>query len=84
MIEISCFPLNDCHSIMNLISIHLQIRKGLLEIRNTLKVGDVSEFDSFMSAVIDKRAFDRIKGYIEFAKQSSELEIIAGGGYDDR
>lgn len=60
-----------------------QIKKQLLEARDTLKIGDVSEFDSFSSAVIDEKAFQRIKGYIDFAKQSPELEIIAGGSYDD-
>lgn len=65
------------------VSLWSKIREGLLEIRDTLKVGDVSEFDSFMSAVIDKKAFDQIKGYIEFAKNSPDLQIIAGGGYDD-
>lgn len=55
----------------------------MLEARDTLKIGDVSEFDSFSSAVIDEKAFQRIKGYIDFAKQSPELEIIGGGSYDD-
>ena len=63
---------------------YFQIKEGLLQVRNTLKIGDVSDFSSFTSAVIDKKAFDRIKGYIEFAKQSPELEILAGGTYDDK
>ncbi|XKL59726.1 hypothetical protein PGB90_000742 [Kerria lacca] len=58
--------------------------KGLLETRNSLKIGDVAEFDSFSSAVIDQKAFKRIKSYIEFAKQSSDLKIIAGGLCDDK
>lgn len=37
---------------------------------------------SFMSAVIDKRAFDRISGYINHAKTSNKLKIIAGGDCD--
>ena len=36
-----------------------------------------------MGAVIDQAAFDSIKDYIEYAKASSEAEIIAGGTYDD-
>lgn len=39
---------------------------------------------SFTSAVIDKVAFDRIKGYIDYARNSKNLEIIGGGQYDDR
>ncbi|HCS48110.1 MAG TPA: hypothetical protein DIW61_07600, partial [Candidatus Aminicenantes bacterium] len=35
-----------------------------------------------MGAVIDAAAFDSIVEYIEYAKKSSEAQIIAGGGYD--
>nr|CAD7399692.1 unnamed protein product [Timema cristinae] len=60
-----------------------QIKEGLLEIRNQLKVGDPTEFDSFMSAVIDDKAFQRIKNYIEHARKSSNIKILGGGDYDD-
>jgi len=56
----------------------------LLEIRDKLKIGDVTEFDSFASAVIDEKAFSRIVMYIEHAKKSPNLEIIGGGDYDKR
>lgn len=36
-----------------------------------------------MSAVIDKKAFDRIKSYIDYAKSSNNLEILAGGKCDE-
>lgn len=55
-----------------------------MEIRSKLKIGDVAEFDSFASAVIDEKAFSRIVGYIEHAKKSPNLEIIGGGQYDKR
>ncbi len=48
-----------------------------------LKMGDVEDFTNFMSAVIDKNAFDSITGYIKFAQDSKEAEIITGGGFDD-
>ncbi|XP_050058545.1 delta-1-pyrroline-5-carboxylate dehydrogenase, mitochondrial isoform X1 [Aphis gossypii] len=60
-----------------------KIKEGLLELRNKLKIGDVNEFDSFASAVIDDKAFNRIVGYIEHAKKSPNLEIIGGGQYDN-
>nr|CAD7460510.1 unnamed protein product [Timema tahoe] len=60
-----------------------QIKEGLLEIRKQLKVGDPTEFDSFMSAVIDDKAFQRIKNYIEHAQISSNIKILGGGEYDD-
>ncbi len=52
------------------------------EIR-TIKMGDVTDFMNFVGAVIDKLAFDSIVEYIEYAKESSDAEIICGGGYDD-
>lgn len=36
-----------------------------------------------MGAVIDEKAFNRIKSYIEHARCSNNLEIIAGGRYDN-
>lgn len=60
-----------------------QIKDGLLAIRDKLKVSDVAEFDSFMSAVIDAKAYERITGYIEYAKKSNNLEVLAGGQYDN-
>jgi len=60
-----------------------KIKEGLVETHKTLKVGSVTEFDTFMSAVIDKKSFDRIAGYIDRAKSSPDCTIIAGGTYDD-
>jgi len=58
-----------------------QIKDGLLQIRSTLKIADVNDFDSFTSAVIDDKAFNRIKSYIDYA--ASNLEILGGGKCDD-
>ncbi|KAF6213800.1 hypothetical protein GE061_011522 [Apolygus lucorum] len=65
-------------------SLWCKIKEGLIATRDLLKVGDVQEFDSFMGAVIDDRAFKRITSYIEHAKSSPDLEIIGGGKYDDK
>ena len=35
-----------------------------------------------MNAVIDETSFDNIAGYIDRAKKSPDVEIVAGGGYD--
>jgi 1-pyrroline-5-carboxylate dehydrogenase len=48
-----------------------------------IKMGDVEDFTNFMSAVIDKGAFESITEYIKFAKTSNEAEIITGGNFDD-
>ena len=60
-----------------------QVKEGLAETQKTLKVGDVQDFSNFMSAVIDKKAFDRISGYIDHAKSSPNTKIVAGGTYDE-
>lgn len=60
-----------------------QVKEGLAEVQKTLKVGDVQDFSNFMSAVIDKKAFDRISGYIDHAKSSPNTKIVAGGTYDE-
>lgn len=60
------------------------MKEGLVAIQKTLKVGDPREFDSFMGAVIDKKAFDRISSYVNHAKSSPNLTILAGGNCDER
>jgi len=60
-----------------------EVKEGLQETQKSLKMGSVTEFDSFMSAVIDRKAFDRISGYIDHAKASPDVSIVAGGNYDD-
>ena len=45
-----------------------------------IKMGDVRDFRNFMGAVIDRKAFDRITGYIEHARANAT--IVAGGTSD--
>ena len=56
--------------------------KFLAEVAD-VKVGDVEDFSNFMGAVISRKAFNKISGYIDYAKKADDAEIIAGGGYDD-
>lgn len=56
--------------------------KYVAEIKK-IKMGDVEDFTNFMSAVIDKGAFESITEYIKFAKNSDDAEIITGGNFDD-
>ncbi len=64
-------------------SIWLKLKDKLLSTISELKMGDVEDFTNFVNAVIDKNAFDSITSYINFAKNSSEAEILIGGEYDD-
>ena len=58
-------------------------QERLLADTAAVKMGDVCNFANFMGAVIDQAAFQSITSYIDFAKSNPDLEIIAGGGYDD-
>lgn len=58
-------------------------RTRLVQEVGRISVGDIEDFSHFMGAVIDKRAFDKIKAYIEYAREASDAEIVAGGGADD-
>jgi 1-pyrroline-5-carboxylate dehydrogenase len=46
-----------------------------------LRMGDVQDFRTFMGAVIDRKAFTRIAGYLDHARRHAR--VLAGGGYDD-
>jgi 1-pyrroline-5-carboxylate dehydrogenase len=59
------------------------LREYLVTELKTVKIGDVTDFTNFMNAVIDKNAYSTIIGYIDFAKKSSDAEIVFGGNYDD-
>jgi 1-pyrroline-5-carboxylate dehydrogenase len=48
-----------------------------------IAMGDVTDFSNFMGAVIDDRAFAKHRTAIERARQTSGLEILAGGEVDD-
>lgn len=59
------------------------VKPRLVAETKKLKMGDVRKFTSFMGAVIDKAAFETIKGYIDFARDSAQANILAGGDCDD-
>jgi len=54
----------------------------LLKDLKSLKMGGTEDFSNFINAVIDEKAFDKITGYIEKARENPKNEIIAGGKYD--
>ena len=60
-----------------------ETRDQVLEMVADIKMGDPTDFRTFMNAVVDKAAFDKIASYIDHAKESGDTEILAGGGYDD-
>ena len=60
-----------------------EIKEHLVNELKTLKMGSPADFSNFINAVIDRRSFDKIKGYIEYAKGQDDCEIISGGTCDD-
>ncbi len=60
-----------------------EVRKGYLTEVATIKMGDVEDFSNFMNAVIDKAAFETITTYIDYAKNSTDAQILTGGNYSD-
>ncbi len=61
-----------------------EVRDQLMEMVASIKMGDPRDFRNFMCAVIDKHAFKKIGEYIDEAKASSDMEVLAGGGYEDK
>jgi 1-pyrroline-5-carboxylate dehydrogenase len=58
------------------------VKQGLITDLASMKMGPTEDFENFVNAVIDEKSFDKLVSYIENAKKSSEVEIIAGGTYD--
>jgi 1-pyrroline-5-carboxylate dehydrogenase len=65
-------------------SLWSKVRKRMLELMETITMGDVADFSNFMGAVIDQKAFRKISGYLKQAQKDEGVTILAGGGSDDR
>ncbi|GAA2346160.1 L-glutamate gamma-semialdehyde dehydrogenase [Saccharopolyspora halophila] len=59
------------------------LREELADLAGSIKFGDVTDFSNFGGAVIDSRAFAKHKRALDRAKETSSIEVLAGGGYDD-
>jgi 1-pyrroline-5-carboxylate dehydrogenase len=59
------------------------VRDRVVAMIQDIRMGDVADFRNFMGAVIDDRAFARIRGYLEQAKKDPGVQVVAGGGTDD-
>lgn len=59
-----------------------KIKSSLLEISADMKMGDVTDPSNFINAVIDENAFKNILGYIDYAKNAKDAQIICGGKGD--
>ncbi len=50
----------------------------------SLRMGDVTDFRTFMGAVIDQRSFDKLSAVQQEARAESRYEVLVGGGGDSR
>jgi 1-pyrroline-5-carboxylate dehydrogenase len=57
-----------------------RLKERLLALIADIRMGDVRDFRNFMGAVIDRRAYDRLTGYLARAKQDAGVITLAGGG----
>jgi 1-pyrroline-5-carboxylate dehydrogenase len=64
-------------------SVWRRLRDDLASDAAALPMGDVADFSKFMGAVIDRRAFDRLSGVLDRARNDSALSVLAGGTADD-
>jgi 1-pyrroline-5-carboxylate dehydrogenase len=59
------------------------VRERLVAQVEELRMGDVADFRNFMGAVIDQKAFNRLKGHIDAVGKGKGASILTGGGCDD-
>jgi 1-pyrroline-5-carboxylate dehydrogenase len=62
-------------------SIWPDVRDRVVAMIGELKMGDPRDFRNFLCAVIDRKAFIKIAGYIDDARQNAK--ILAGGATND-
>ncbi|GLW52639.1 L-glutamate gamma-semialdehyde dehydrogenase [Kitasatospora phosalacinea] len=64
-------------------SIWAEIKDDFRDEVEWLTMGDVTDLANFMGAVIDERSFAKNKAAIDRAKADPQVEVLAGGTYDD-
>ena len=58
------------------------VKQQVIDDLKEITMGGTEDFSNFVNAVIDEKSFDKIAGYIDNAKKSDKVTIIAGGNYD--
>lgn len=59
-----------------------EVKENVIKDVKSFKMGSPDDPSNFINAVIDKRAFEKISGYIDYIKAQKDAEIIVGGNYD--
>jgi 1-pyrroline-5-carboxylate dehydrogenase len=58
-----------------------EVNDRVVAMMREIKMGDVADFRTFMGAVIDRKSFDKISGYLEDARKNAT--VIEGGTAND-
>ena len=64
-------------------SVWARLRDDLVDVTESLSMGDVTDFSNFMGAVIDRKSFSKLSGVIDRVDDDPALSIVAGGRKDD-
>lgn len=64
-------------------SLWSDVKKAVIKDVKSFKMGTTEDPSNFINAVIDRKSFDKLAGYLDQAKKDKDAEIIVGGGYDD-
>ncbi|AZB33576.1 L-glutamate gamma-semialdehyde dehydrogenase [Chryseobacterium bernardetii] len=64
-------------------SLWADVKKVMEAQMATIKIGSPEDPSNFVNAVIDKNSFEKCKGYITRANESSEATVVIGGTCDD-
>jgi 1-pyrroline-5-carboxylate dehydrogenase len=59
------------------------VRDRVVAMIEDIRMGDVADFRNFMGAVIDRRAFSKLKEHLEAAKRDPGVTVLSGGDTDD-
>jgi 1-pyrroline-5-carboxylate dehydrogenase len=62
-------------------SLWTDVKDRVVATMRKMRVGDVADFRTFMGAVIDRKSFAKISGYLEDARENAV--VIQGGGAKD-
>ncbi|SHE97024.1 delta-1-pyrroline-5-carboxylate dehydrogenase [Mariniphaga anaerophila] len=63
-------------------SIWAKLKQQLGDVLATVKMGPPEDFTNFVNAVIDETSFDKLKGFIDRAREDKDAEVIFGGKCD--
>ncbi len=58
------------------------VKEKLVKDLETISMGGPRDFTNFVNAVIHEQSFDKLKKYIDQAKEDAGVELVAGGNCD--